>query len=63
MVAQYERHYGAIRFTRRGHEHGYRADDQYGNLIGYYLTLHAATSAAHRRYLDSLVPGGAINGS
>lgn len=62
MVAQYERHYGTIRFIRRGTELGYRADDERGRPIGYYKTLSAAAVAVHRRYLDSLTPGGPING-
>lgn len=62
MTTQYEREYGTITFMRRGHELGYRADDEHGNLIGYYRTLLAATKAVHMRYLDSLTPGGAING-
>lgn len=45
--------YGRVRFVRRGEEVGYRADDAAGNLIGYYRTLRAATSAVHRRFIST----------
>jgi hypothetical protein len=56
LVAQYGREYGTIRLIRRGNELGYRADNEAGELIGYYRTLRGACEVVHRRFLASHGP-------
>ena len=59
MLDGFDRPHALIEFVRRGPDVGYKAvtwapDAADRQLIGYYLTLRAATKAAHLRYVASL---------
>jgi hypothetical protein len=59
MLDGFDRPHALIEFVRRGPDVGYKAvtwapDAADRQLIGYYLTLRAATKSAHLRYVASL---------
>jgi hypothetical protein len=67
MVAQFGEPYAIIRLIEIGKERGYRvvtASDKRADreLIGYYMTLRAATAAAHARWIRQHGTLGGVNG-
>ena len=59
MLDGFDHPHALIEFVKRGPEVGYRAvtwapEAADRQLIGYYLTLRAASKAAHMRYVGTL---------
>jgi hypothetical protein len=59
MLDGFDQPHALIQIVRRGPEVGYKAvtwaaEAADRQLIGYYLTLRAATKASHMRYVRSL---------
>ena len=61
MTAQFK-HYGWIRLVRRGPEVGYKAETEDGQIVGYFISLRAAASGLHERWIASHSCAGGING-
>ena len=67
MVAQVGEPYAIIRLIEIGKQRGYRvvtANEKRADreLVGYYLTLRAATAAAHTRWVRQHGTLGGVNG-
>lgn len=61
MTAQFE-FYGWIRFVRIADQVGYRAENEDGQLFGYFTNIRAAAFALHVEFVTEHARPGGING-